>query len=441
MLLENLVTRRVSEENASDSSLTRRVTKQGHLLLAALAVPVAETDTTPYTANKISIEIQQSWGKMNMEGMNVQAKFVEMVAAALGEQLFTLLDVGCSGGIDPSWRQFGKHLRAFGFDPSLSEVERLNADERSDSVEYIPCFVGVPDDISGSERLKTQQFWDRSAWSRLAVGKTLELRSQKVEPNDEREKMRLNLWNQTRLADAEKPVFLCDFVEKRGVDNVDFVKIDVDGPDFLILRSIVPMLKSKQVLGVGIEVNFYGSDDPDVNTFHNVDRLLRAAGFDLFDLSVRRYSLTALPSPYLYSFPAQSKTGRPFQGDALYLRDLGSTDPSLPKINSAPVKYAKLAALFALFGQPDSAAELLLLHREELSELFDVSAGLDALLLQSRPQASGTSYSDYITAFQNDDPMFYRAIDGAGPFNSDAKDSPISHLTKALAGVFRKAPK
>ena len=36
MLLENLVTRRVSEENASNSSLTRRVTKRGHLLLAAL---------------------------------------------------------------------------------------------------------------------------------------------------------------------------------------------------------------------------------------------------------------------------------------------------------------------------------------------------------------------------------------------------------------------
>jgi len=36
MLLENLVTRRVSEENASNSSLTRRVTKQGHLVLAAL---------------------------------------------------------------------------------------------------------------------------------------------------------------------------------------------------------------------------------------------------------------------------------------------------------------------------------------------------------------------------------------------------------------------
>lgn len=376
-----------------------------------------------------------------MEGMIDRAKFVKMVAAAIGKEPFTLLDVGCSGGIDAAWRQFGKHLRAFGFDPSLSEVERLNANESSDSVEYIPCFVGVPDDIPGAERMKTQQFWDRSAWSRLAVGKTLELRSQKVEADDDREKMRLNLWNQTRLADINKPVVLGKFVEERGINDVDFVKIDVDGPDFLILRSIVPMLESKRVLGVGIEVNFYGSDHPDVNTFHNVDRLLRSAGFDLFDLSVRRYSLTALPSPYLYSFPAQSKSGRPFQGDALYLRDLGSTDSTLPKVDADPVKYAKLAALFSLFGQPDSAAELLLLHRDQLSELFDVSAGLDALLLQSQPQVQGTSYADYISAFQNDDPMFYRAIDGAHAFNGNVKESRMSHLTQALAGVFKKTPK
>jgi len=38
MLLENLVTRFVSEENVYNSSLTRRVTKQGRLLLAALVL-------------------------------------------------------------------------------------------------------------------------------------------------------------------------------------------------------------------------------------------------------------------------------------------------------------------------------------------------------------------------------------------------------------------
>lgn len=75
-----------------------------------------------------------------MEGMIAQAAFVKIVAEALGSQHFTLLDVGCSGGIDSAWRQFGTHLKAFGFDPSLAEVERLNANEEADGVEYIPCF-------------------------------------------------------------------------------------------------------------------------------------------------------------------------------------------------------------------------------------------------------------------------------------------------------------
>jgi len=43
ILLENLVTRRVSEEDVSKSSHTRRVTKQGHLLLAAVVQATAMT--------------------------------------------------------------------------------------------------------------------------------------------------------------------------------------------------------------------------------------------------------------------------------------------------------------------------------------------------------------------------------------------------------------
>ena len=61
MLLENLVTRRVSEENVSKSSLTRRVTKQGYLLLAApgsfafafTAAPVAYQNESPPCAESI----------------------------------------------------------------------------------------------------------------------------------------------------------------------------------------------------------------------------------------------------------------------------------------------------------------------------------------------------------------------------------------------------
>lgn len=47
----------------------------------------------------------------------------------LGDSCFTLLDVGCSAGIDPVWRLFGVRLRAFGFDTNLDEIARLTAAE------------------------------------------------------------------------------------------------------------------------------------------------------------------------------------------------------------------------------------------------------------------------------------------------------------------------
>lgn len=299
-------------------------------------------------------------------------------------------------------------MRAFGFDPNVAEVERLNASETSKGVEYIPCFVGIHPDSSDAERMRTQQFWALNPWPRLSVARTIELRAQNAAPADDAEKMEMNLWQQTRLADIKKPVILPDFVQERAIDDIDFIKIDVDGPDYLILRSILPVLESKRVLGVGIEVNYFGSDHPDVNTFHNVDQTLRAAGFELFDLSMRRYSLAALPAPYLFSFPAQSKFGRPLQGDALYLRDLGSAEQATAFGDVGPAKIARLAALFSLFGQPDGAAELLQLNRQQLQGLFDVDAGLKALVQQSQPGFRG-SYADYIAAFERDDPKFYRA--------------------------------
>ncbi len=55
---------------------------------------------------------------------------------------FHVLDVGASGGIDPFWRQFEPHLKAVGFDPLVSEVERLNRVETNPDVSYAAAWIG-----------------------------------------------------------------------------------------------------------------------------------------------------------------------------------------------------------------------------------------------------------------------------------------------------------
>jgi hypothetical protein len=210
------------------------------------------------------------------------------------------------------------------------------------------------------------------------------------------------------LADPATPVILSDFLRTNSLDDVDMIKIDVDGPDFDILQSLSDSLNRHNVLALGLEVNFVGSADESDNTFCNTDRFMRAHGYNLFHLSVRPYSRAALPSPYLLPYPAQTQSGQPIQGDALYVRDLGASCHPESKQELSPAKLAKAAFIFAAMGLPDCAAELLLTHRERLRALLDVDVLLDLLCEEAQPDRyPRLSYRNYMAAFERDDPMFY----------------------------------
>jgi len=350
-----------------------------------------------------------------MEGMRATTPFVRYLADRLGDKHFTVLDVGCSLGIDLAWREFGTRLRAFGFDPNLEEIARLRSNEQLPGVEYIAAFVGVPAVDPALMRMRAGTFWARNPWERLSVARTIQIRAAQIANSGNAEKTKLNQWSQVKLADRDQPLIMTDFLRERGVEDVDFIKIDIDGGDFLVLRSLCNTLDEKRVLGVGIEVNFFGSHDTDVNTFHNVDRLMKAAGFELFDLSVRRYSAAALPAPYAYDVPAQGAWGRILQGDALYLRDAAAPEHNRWAESIGPYKLAKLAALFSIFRLPDCAAEILRCFRAELVPLLDVRSALDKLVEQCIPPGEPVpSYADYIKDFKNDGSRFYPARQ-AGP--------------------------
>jgi Methyltransferase FkbM domain len=373
-----------------------------------------------------------------MEGLGPATPFARVMAEALQDARFTLLDIGCSGGIHPAWRVFGNRLTAFGFDPNLEEIERLSRQETLPAVTYVPGLIGLPPDDPGIARLRAGDFFARSPWQRLSVARTLEIRADAIARADTAEKTRMNQWQQVRLADPKTPIMLPDFLSEHGVTDVDFIKIDVDGADFILLRSLVPLLHEAKVLGLGIEVNFFGSDDAGTHTFHNVDRLMKRAGFELFALSTRPYSVAALPSAYRFAVPGESVSGRPLQGDAIYLRDAAASEHATWARETGPHKLAKLAALFSLTGLPDCAAELLVSYSTCLEPLLDVPAALDMLTTQTmRPGQPICSYREYITAFEADAPQFYSAFctpgsDGTGE-REDAANNAIDELRCAVA--------
>jgi len=268
---------------------------------------------------------------------------------------------------------------------------------------------------------------ERSPWFRLSVVKSLELmrsRGQTLPP----QMGVAALAPETKLSKEVivAPAYLADI----GIHSVDFLKIDVDGPDFEILNSFDLAFETLGVLGVGIEVNYFGSAADTDYSFHNVDRFMKARGFELFGTTVRRYSLACLPSPYVSNFPAETEFGRPLLGDALYIRDLGRHEQDEFAARLPLAKLLKLICIFAAFNLPDCAAEITLRFRERLSDSCDVERILDSLAAQAQgPIERPLTYREYLRRFESHDPMFF-------PQNSTHRE--LASLRAAVAEIQRE---
>jgi hypothetical protein len=328
--------------------------------------------------------------------------FAEAVSRFLQSEKFTLVDIGCAGGISPAWHSFGEKLRVFGFDPDSAEMDALRRQALEGEHTYTTGRVGLAPNNPLVSRLADKPMLQRSPFRRLAIDWWQRLKSDPSAPQlptaTESEVPR-----RFSSADISLPKFLN---KHHGGAPVDFIKIDVDGSDLDILYSLDEMLGSRRVLGVGIEVNFFGSDDWSCNSFHNIDRFLRKQKFDLFDLSQRRYANRVLPAPSdRHVYPAETAFGRLLQGDALYARDLASSYSEHATGAFGEDSVLKLAAILSLFDLPDCAAELLVKMSKSISSEF-VQIGLGLLAAQAQRGLPPLSYEKYIDAFVCSDLRF-----------------------------------
>lgn len=335
--------------------------------------------------------------------------FVNLVAASLASERFTLVDVGCSGGIEAVWRLFAGHFRAIGFDASVQECKRLAAEEKQADVHYIAGFAGIPPDHPFAVRTRDRPPLSRDVYARTSARRMMDLRKQRLKEAPLDDRLRHNAWQMTELADPAKPVIVPEVLRQMGFDNVDLLKVDIDSDDFRVLNSFDDRaFDDLGLLAARLEVNLFGGPDDTTNTFHNTDRFMRSRGFDLVALDERVYSMASLPAPFVISTPAQTETGRVFQADAYYVRDLASSEFSDVAGRMSDEKIAKLAAIYSIWNQPDGAAELLVVFRDRLTNVFAVDAALELLAVQAQSGVEQPlAYRDYIAKFEGDSADFY----------------------------------
>ena len=364
---------------------------------------------------------------VNVEGIFSYTPVIGYLTEALGSTEFTLIDIGCRGGIDAIWRSWGSRLRALALDPDFVEIDRLRRAETLPGVEYLAGLAALPADHSFALRRAGCSDRGRHPWSRLSVARSLEMVRRQgqggpappvpgrlpLAPGEQAvEVVAAN--RQAEMQLSASPIIVPDLLRSRGITSVDFLKIDVDGKDFEILNSFNAALDGFGILGVGIEVTFPGAAGETDQSFHNVDRFMKARGFELCNLTTRRYSLSALPAPYVYDVPAQTIFGRPLLGDALYTRDLAAPEYEGVAAGLDPAKLLKLVCILAAFDLPDGGAEIILRFRDRVAGLVDVNHVLDLLAAQAQaPAEHPLTYREVVERFEGQDPMFFSA--GAVP--------------------------
>jgi hypothetical protein len=310
---------------------------------------------------------------------------------------FVLIDVGCAGGIAEAWRAFGPSLVAHGYDPDVAACEEAQAREPFTHVRYHAQFVGLPESHPYVQRRRADasQWPNTNIWDRVTAG-YLAAKRQDAEAGEPAA--------ESRLADPSMIISVEEIVRRERLPTVDFLKVDVDGPDIEVLESAREVLANRQVLGVAVEVNWFGSGNPAEPAFHNTDQFMRKQGYALFGITVRPYSRSDLPAPFLRELYAETRFGQPYQGDAIYVRDLAAPEQQ-DLADAYPVeKLIKLACVYELIGLPDCAAEVLNRFRLRLDAFGDTEALLDALT----PQLLGekVTYRQYISKFAKEPHLF-----------------------------------
>ena len=298
-----------------------------------------------------------------------------VAAGAFADDPMVVVDVGARGGVEWYWQVFGDDVRIIAFEADAEEAARLNA-RGEKNVTFVAAALGAE---NGPRTLYLTRHADSSTFYPA------------VPEWDDR-------FNQGQNLHVSRTIEITTTTLREALKGrpVDFMKIDAEGAEFDVLQGadLAP------VLGIIAELNF-GQSPSGQPSFADFDTHCRAAGLQLYDLDVYRFSRKVLPYPAL--FDTRDADGKPLFGatvqgqvlssDALFMRD---------GIHSAkPVKHA---CLFEIFGLNDCAAEVVLAHREAFARWIEPDRLLDLLV----PKVKGRKldYATYVAGYRAGDRLF-----------------------------------
>lgn len=303
-----------------------------------------------------------------------------------------VVDIGARYGCNPLWENiFGDNVSQIGFEPDPEEFKILSEGRGKYSTKNSTYYPVALHKDKGKRAFYTTAYPAASGF---------------YKPDS-------NFWNrfqneQSTIIEDTSMIETIDFdsfATKEEVEYVDFIKLDVEGAEFDVLKGCNKYLREGGVKGVVMEFRFHESSNQP--TFADTDIYMRDLGFRLFDIDLMRSTrktLAAFPVEFrgkMVTWGMPSQFGQLFAGNALYFRDAVAelkSDENNPMWDESSI--LKLISFYEIYGLPDCAIELLqLAGNSNLLNEYDIDHLTDLLT----PEYDGKefTYSQYIEKLNN----------------------------------------
>ena len=255
-----------------------------------------------------------------------------------------LVDAGASGGLDRKWKDAQKYLQVIAFEPDKRAVSSLIGSASSPSVRYLNVALYREKALLDLHLTRKQETSSIFKPNRAFLDKF---------PESDRFDILTTIQIPADTLDSQ--------LEQLHIEDVDFLKVDVQGSELFVLEGATKALGGS-IIGLEVEAEFVTLYDGQP-LFSDIDHLLRGEGFQLFDLR-----------PYYW----KRKTGKDYGGnkgqlifvECLYLKDIEHIRDTLSRVrseNSKKAKALRVISICILFGYLDFALEVF----EEMRGLFN----------------------------------------------------------------------
>lgn len=295
----------------------------------------------------------------------------------------TYFDIGSRGGFQADLHPVAFAVDVVGFEPNPVEFERLR--QRPPAPWKSQTFL--PDGIS-----------DRAGRQTLYIPRDPQSASLMKHDPTIGEKFDKRQFFDIEKTEEVETVTLQDALAKTPFSAIDYLKIDIEGPELAVFEASGKALDD--ILAIKTEVSFipFRLGQPLAS---DVDTYLKAAGFELMDMigpaNWRRHGYVI--HPYCADTTPSYSKGKLVQADFLYFRDPDS-------LGDDRVRCVKLAMIAMSFGYFDHA--LMILERPAVAAHLRDAFGCAPIDIVA-PASKAYGRRAYLQAF-------YKQVRGIVPF-------------------------